>query len=524
VSAGPIWGVLGIAPTRDERAIRSAYAIELKALNVDADPDAYQELRAARDFALHQARSSAVADASDVGLDDPFETEDAPTGDMIIADALPLDEDRDQDLQDQHQRLTELLFVADEDGNFYRTTPDEDEALLACFASIVTNAKLESIDSLAGASEWFADAIARAMPRSDILIDPAARAFGWQGRDEIGASPAIAFVMRRLAALRFIAAVEARGHRFHRAWRELTQPANEGSKRGWFVRTARVKELLGVIRSRHPTLEGQLDWYRVSLWEHHNGALPSTRIIVFGFILLFNIVRYAADNGPANPVRESSSSSSLFTAPDPLSDEHRDISEVLGNLTNGELGATEMEAKNPKAYRWLATNWSLARDNGDRRPDYVMRNTEILRDRLLGTFGSSSIGVLRDQIALRQAIARQLSYNPRACADYLRGKPSVDMPTPAVAALQRALVVRELIEHDPTKTVKKLTGHRFTIDDALIGQAAAHAGLAKTSVGKAMRYQGNDRSICAGRIAFFAELMKRADPADDRLIRSMVAG
>lgn len=51
------WETLGIEPTRDERAIKRAYAARLKMTRPEDDPDAFQRLVTARDWALNFARS-----------------------------------------------------------------------------------------------------------------------------------------------------------------------------------------------------------------------------------------------------------------------------------------------------------------------------------------------------------------------------------------------------------------------------------------------------------------------------------
>ena len=59
-TAGFPWDALGIAPTRDSRVIRAAYAARLKQMDIRADPAAFQHLRRAYELAL---RSGAPAPA-----------------------------------------------------------------------------------------------------------------------------------------------------------------------------------------------------------------------------------------------------------------------------------------------------------------------------------------------------------------------------------------------------------------------------------------------------------------------------
>ena len=49
------WQILGIEPTDDERAIKRAYAKQLKTTRPDDDAAAYQQLREAFDYALAAA-------------------------------------------------------------------------------------------------------------------------------------------------------------------------------------------------------------------------------------------------------------------------------------------------------------------------------------------------------------------------------------------------------------------------------------------------------------------------------------
>ena len=50
-----LWDILGTEPTGDERAIKRAYAKRLKVTRPEDDPQAFQELRDAYEYALHHA-------------------------------------------------------------------------------------------------------------------------------------------------------------------------------------------------------------------------------------------------------------------------------------------------------------------------------------------------------------------------------------------------------------------------------------------------------------------------------------
>ncbi|MCJ2184738.1 hypothetical protein MTR62_18885, partial [Novosphingobium sp. 1949] len=57
------WSILGIAPTRERKAIRSAYARAIKAMDLDADVEGYARLRHARDVALQRAAAPETGEA-----------------------------------------------------------------------------------------------------------------------------------------------------------------------------------------------------------------------------------------------------------------------------------------------------------------------------------------------------------------------------------------------------------------------------------------------------------------------------
>ncbi|HUD30282.1 MAG TPA: hypothetical protein VMQ93_15545 [Novosphingobium sp.] len=95
------WSELGIAPTGEARAIRSAYAARIKTMDLDADVAGYARLREARDVALRLAKTIAAGDvpaADDEDLPehedldwvpfDPFADEPAPPGWLHAAPTL----------------------------------------------------------------------------------------------------------------------------------------------------------------------------------------------------------------------------------------------------------------------------------------------------------------------------------------------------------------------------------------------------------------------------------------------------
>lgn len=82
-----LWDILGTEPTGDERAIKRAYAKRLKVTRPEDDPQAFQELRDAYEYALHHAPRFAAELA---GLHDEDETPaPAPEPELIIETQAP---------------------------------------------------------------------------------------------------------------------------------------------------------------------------------------------------------------------------------------------------------------------------------------------------------------------------------------------------------------------------------------------------------------------------------------------------
>lgn len=63
------WTLLGIAPTNDARAIRKAYATKLRVTRPDEDPEGFQRLVAARDWALAMSHQPVFAAHDDVEME-----------------------------------------------------------------------------------------------------------------------------------------------------------------------------------------------------------------------------------------------------------------------------------------------------------------------------------------------------------------------------------------------------------------------------------------------------------------------
>ena len=68
-----IWSILGIAPTKDERALKRAYHAKLRVTNPEDDPEGFQRLRAAYDQARQMAAYADYEEEVGEGEESPAE-------------------------------------------------------------------------------------------------------------------------------------------------------------------------------------------------------------------------------------------------------------------------------------------------------------------------------------------------------------------------------------------------------------------------------------------------------------------
>ena len=306
------WGVLGIAPTDDRKAIRAAYAAKLKTLDVDADVAGYAELREARAEALYLAQQGVDAGAEPAPGDQPGDPLGDPFGEpQIIEHGVRSSGDTDT-VPDEEAEPTDpkpaaflaLLFPGGEQSDEPLTAEQyaEAETLLH---QIIADARSAQIDLQSGMEDWLAHYLAAAWPRSGPLVEDASTAFAWdQNAGRIDEDRAVAFLNDRLATIRRIGELDDPAHKYHEAWVELRKPgpkprfAFRGPKR------ERVQELVVAIRRQHPELEEYLDGERVQSWiDPAPSGLPWATVFWI-VVVLFGVARFfaASDPSPDIPV------------------------------------------------------------------------------------------------------------------------------------------------------------------------------------------------------------------------------
>ena len=271
------WAALGLDPTDDRRAVKRAYGTRLKRIDVDADPEAFIALREALETALAWGAAIPEWEAEPQGADpDQAFADDEPPSPLP---PVPLQAPEDWEAEpgaawrpptpgQGSERLQELCAVLD--SLLFGEAPADPERIAAVGEELIEACRDAPVDAAGRIEGWLAAVMAETVPRSDPLIEPAIRGFGW---DRVAAGNDYAmeydvhFLMSRLADR------EARDRwlRYsgpeHRAVEELMRPGRD--RLGWteFGLAGDVRRFLTHSLPAHPTIvhdlaPDTLDWWR----------------------------------------------------------------------------------------------------------------------------------------------------------------------------------------------------------------------------------------------------------------------
>lgn len=546
--------LLGLKAGADTPAIRKAYAAKLKALDVDADPDAYARLRAARDIALRSAKAAAAqaeagGDAPTAAIEDeaqqpdpePRETPgswayaapllphdppaqgsailagslppadaapepqakltapDAPPGAReatggppVLASAAPTDVTL---LQRPDRELARLLHSEEDPAP---AMDDAEEArALRCLRMMLADAAQADLSLHGQIEDWLADLLAGTWPRSAPLLEETATAFGWESeRGQLRERPSIAWLNTRLRGLRFQQKVELPDHPLHKAWVELQRPG--WSK--WYQRVGtsrrQVNELLAGIRKHFPELEGHLDPQRVGSWEQRFDFSISgfpLMLLVYGGVIAFNYLGHWWSNDRQPPP--------LLTPPSIQAPADPEYDKNLAAAVQAAFGPD-------KTIQWLReqqitvasafeARFRTELSNGATPEKATQSTTDFIRRRVFLN-GRKDAQLLEQDLQLHLARIDAVSRKgPEACAGYLK---SLDIGqvtlSDEVLRKEQALAVR-MAEAGKLETPQPSKPTSASVPGKLVGEVIEATGLPQKTVAAAMSNKAGPAEECA---------------------------
>ncbi|MBB4614470.1 hypothetical protein [Novosphingobium taihuense] len=548
-------------------AIRRAYADRLKAMDVDKDVAGYARLREARDAALRWARMQAAKPAAEEEFDPfagvtPLEEPEASTepdpepsswlyaapeakgesdpslttrlggaapkldvvsgfsaaqapADQAIAVArdpfarpvllgLEATSDAVMPAWAHEQALYRLLLPEAQDDELPPLEGWEEAMALGHLKAVLRHAETVSVTGFDEIDNWLARILADAWPRSAPLLEPAAALFGWESeRGQVSERPAVAFLNARLRGLRFREKVEDPKHPLHKAWKELTTPAQQGSRKGWFVKRAEVDQLLEGVRRNFPELEHHFDPWRVALWEKPSGSdvgqgwFSNGRLIAFAVILLIQVARFAfSDNDrqsappPVPPIELSSAETAR---------EQEIINRAVTTVFGPEITFDGLQSLQPDLAALFSANRTIARSDGSSDEVYVAKVHDLVRERMYMTALVQKGQLLSDVQRIRADILRAARKSGAAqCMAYVRTRrlaPEVSIPV-ALQLRERDLATR-MLDARQLGPPQRIAPGTASVPGPLVEKVMTATGLPDKRVSQAMGNKGSDADQCA---------------------------
>ncbi|MFD1033301.1 hypothetical protein ACFQ15_01360 [Sphingomonas hankookensis] len=481
-----IWATLDLDPTTDRTAIRRAYAARLKAMDVDADPDAFEALRDARDAALARAADPVAQVAVE-----PMMADDLPPP-PVAPEPQPEPDPLAEAMNAHFHALEALLFP----GHDAPPTADELAEIDHHGRALLADPRLEQLDFAAGAERWFAETLSASVPRSDPLLEPAAATFGWiDRRDDYALSAEAHAVVERIGATRFAALVSDPKHRFHRAWREVTR--TDTGRAEWLVTGRAVRNLLSAVRGRYPLAEEWLNPARVAKWDKPAGS-PNGTYWWIAIVIVVTVLRFALSG---------------THYPDTPPAVHATSEEIAQAMTG--RGIDEVRRANPalaQAIAQAATDFSAgttASYIGQQLTDeWVRHGLSSLPDPILLQLTRWDV----DQMRAAQRVS------PVPCENVNLMRPGLAMVSTIGDRRQELLRAVVLYARDRPLTD---TTYTFAIPTAIVDDMAARTKLPTITIERALQGKETSATRCAVQIALRDSALRAPTTVGRPLLRDL---
>ena len=529
------WTLLGIGPTDDVRAIRSAYAAELKSFDVDAEHARFARLLEARDVALRLARSMPLPAESEPPrmAESGISLQPEPLSDAAHPDLEPSPNSAVHEATDAHYSALLACLSAPEDWHL----PDAatSEAMLRHFRAILADPRMQQISFRAVAEQQFLHILSTTTPRCDPLLHEAIDAFGWrQHRGQLNQPQIIdslllyadGVVTRRRAyesAEQFRQQLENPSHEHHCAWQELNKSANLpfASRR---VTVRQVRDLLVTLNEYFSPLLHRLDQDRVQFWDNkiHKREQLKGKIVGISVLLFFLAMVGAALFAPKTPQAPQPTPFPTFAASFVgLGKFEVDVAPAL-RITMPGVNTASLKAANPSLYEALQKRWGDARDANLPPEDFSLSTVKWLRSQ----FGGNLERAQRADIdAYRRIELKRLrlleTSSDTACALYLSGLSPPPTSSPEDEH-QLALLEAKLLQITPYKARPPAPATRtFAIPGEVVHRIQLETGLPPEQLAAALKRNGPARAKCRVRMALIEAALNTSGKKGLELLRAM---
>lgn len=513
------WNILDIAPTDDRKTVREAYARKLKALDPDAAPDFFMDLRGARDAAL----SGEFLDETEPG--------DDLRGDLdnLLADALPADAtlvdatlasepvqrpkftvEYDDSDDVRFDRMVELFTGEGELGA--AEAAELEEQLDVIFA----DDRMADLGHFARIEIWLAELLAQRYPRAARLFPRIAERFEWNERaHELGIHPAIAWLVGAHEGQMLVEAIRQADHPYHREWKELAHGHAKGPLFLRRIDDGRMGNLITTVRRDFPWLE-QDHWQPalVERWDKkvEGGGVKGPGIwtwVALAFIALSVLGRFADNDRPVPVIDEPRAGAYSQTNPDVAFTTYVQtrLPQAFGDRRDPSL----ISANNPRLYEQMEEVWTLHRD---RPAAFEAEMAEMITDQYFAILGRLPVEQKLEEIAQRQFLLDRIGTDPSACAKFLRDPGGfINSPVNSNLIPQNyryhlyAMVYDWLPQLPPIKRLDP-----WTLSDELLSKLTSATGLTQATLHRALTDRNApDRDVCTATRALYNLLPHMSD-------------
>lgn len=529
--------MLGIAPTDDVRAIRTAYAAMLKSFDPDADPERFARLREARELAVRLARS-ATASSPETSADAvptpdaafgpaPSHTTDPP---QPAAPSPPSPEDR----IDAHYAALVAMLSARGDGR----APDADTAarMLEHFEAILADPRMQQLSFRAAAEDRWLHVLSTTTPQSDPLLPRAIDEFGWRNRGGQISQPQVIDALVHYAddsrrrhhvldsVAQFRADLQNPAHEHHRAWRDLTGTGDSDAPRG-LLTVPRVNALIEALHQYFPPLLGELNEDRVRYWQVQAQRREQRKQRIAALVALLVIAGVIGLVMLAPPDRKQPPQQAgvVDLLPDSVSlrNVDLDLAPALKQVLP-DTSAADVARWNPTLYAALKQRWNDARLDST-TPGYF---TTMTVDWLHAVFAANIDRAPREDLEeYRQIEAHRLKMlderGSTACADYLDGKTPPPVLDHDYQERMTTLEGRVILDMPYRGLPAAPPARRYIIPGALVDEIGERTGLPPARLSVALDRHGPSHAQCAARIALIGAAVRLKTAKGLALLRDM---